>query len=306
MSNVSRLDDPNDDGSPGILLSRQMRMMPVQYLPGPTNATAVEPDDITVLMQYLQVIWKHKWIVVAGAILGILTGLGISLSMTPMYRASTTLEIQDFQEPMRVNAVVAADPNLGTQVQLLSSQTMRQRVGEIMDANPATFPRINDPLASLRRFVGLADPAKSVKWSDAVWVAAMNLRITQGKDSRILLIESQSTHPRAAADFTNTLAQEYISRNKEERWEAYKSTGEWLTRAQDELKHKLEQSERRLQDFARNNGLIITGSQNAAEEKLKQLQMERPMNPASPVLPKLFRKSSITVRWPNTRFSFQT
>jgi capsular exopolysaccharide synthesis family protein len=47
-----------------------------------------------------------------------------------------------------------------------------------------------------------------------------------------------------------------------------------LNRAQEELKNQVEQSERKLQEFARNSGLITIGNQNISEEKLRQLQTE--------------------------------
>jgi capsular exopolysaccharide synthesis family protein len=236
---------------------------------------ASEADDITVLMHYLQVLWKHKLIVLVSALVGLLLGLGISLAMTPMYASSTSLEIQDFVEPVSVGAVVSSvGLPLGTQVQLLSSQTLRERVTARLNGNPANFPNVLDPLGPLRRLFRLPDPAKSTTWSAGISEANRTMRINTPKESRILVIETQSPHPQAAADFANTLAQEFIARNGEERWKTYQDTGEWLSRAQNELKNKLEQSENRLQQFAKANGLIITGSQNISEEKLKQVQAE--------------------------------
>ena len=61
----------------------------------------------------------------------------------------------------------------------------------------------------------------------------------------------------------------------EDRWDAYNTTGQWLTRAQEELKLKLEASEQRLQEYARSSGLLFTGEdRSVAEEKLRQLQDE--------------------------------
>ena len=54
-----------------------------------------------------------------------------------------------------------------------------------------------------------------------------------------------------AADYINCLAEEYIEQTSEERWNTYQSTGDWLTRAQAELKKKLEDSENVLADYAR-------------------------------------------------------
>ena len=61
----------------------------------------------------------------------------------------------------------------------------------------------------------------------------------------------------------------------EKRWETYQQTGALLNLAQEELKKKLEESEKRLQEYARDSGLIFTGeTNNIAEEKLRELQAE--------------------------------
>src|SRR5262249_37566163 len=156
---------------------------------------------------------------------------------------------QDVNEPFGVGGLVAGSSTLSTQIQLLTSQTMLDRVKGKLYPKPAPYPEVQDPLGSLRNLLGLGDPAKSTKWPAAVSIAAGSTRVGTNKDSRILLIESRSPHPQAAADFANTLATEYIERNKEERWNSYKSTGEWLDQAQEDLKRKIEDGERRLQEF---------------------------------------------------------
>jgi succinoglycan biosynthesis transport protein ExoP len=258
----------NHSGDNNNLTSR-----PYQVRSASMPSPASEADDITVLMHYLQVIWKRKLTVLVSALVGLLLGLGISLAMTPMYGASASLEIQDFFEPLSVGAVASSvGLPLGTQVQLITSQTLRERVTARLNGNPAHFPNVLDPLARLRRVFGLPDPAKSTTWAAGISEANARMRIDTPKESRFLIIETRSPHPQAAADWANTIAQEFIALKNEERLKAYQDTGEWLSRAQNELKNKLEQSENRLQQFAKVNGLIITGSQNVSEEKLKQVQ----------------------------------
>ena len=99
------------------------------------------------------------------------------------------------------------------------------------------------------------------------------LGVSIGRDSRILNISSSSPNPQAAADFVNTLAKEYIEKNQEERWDSYQNTNAWLTKAQAELKDKVEQSERKAADFARTKKLtFVAKTDNISEEKLRQLQ----------------------------------
>ena len=266
----------NDDYRGG-LPARQIRMMPVEYTNAPPVLQGSFSDtdtDVAVLMRYLLLLWKHKWLIVSTGLLGIVTGLGASLWVTPMYRSSTSIVIEEnAQEGAGVMNNRTMD-NLSTQIQLLTSRAMVTRTVTKLNDSPGKFPEVLDPLHPLRSLLGLDNPAKSVTWSDALSQAAGTRRVSPNKDSRVLTIESSSPNPQAAADFTNTLAVEFIANSKEERWKSYQDTGEWLTRAQEEMKQKVEESERRLQDFARRNGLIIASSQNATEEKLRQLSEE--------------------------------
>ena len=216
--------------------------------------------------------WKHKWMVLLTTVLGIAAGLGYSLSKTPLYYARTSVEIQNFHEP--VIPTGPADTDLGTKVQLLTSGVLANRVRTKLIETPAPFPKVDDPLSPLRHFLGLKDPATTIEWDTAVSQAAGERRVSVGKDSQILLIESKSPNPQAAADFTNTLAEEYIAQSKEERWASYENTGDYLTRAQAELKARLRRLPERLHAFAKNHGLIVTGSEDTAEDRLKQLQSE--------------------------------
>ena len=231
------------------------------------TGAASEPDDIKVLLQYVQVAWRHKWIVLLSTVVGTLLSLGISLWMKPLYLADTSVEIEPVQESF-------TDFTVATQIQLLSSDTLRHRVVEKLARSTQPFPPTLDPLTSLRGLLRLPDPAKNTDWMTAVFEAAGTTKVTAGKESRVLTIESRSSNPQAAADFTKTLASEYLAQNQELRWESYQNTGEWLNRAQEELKRKLEASEKRLQDFAKEHGLIITASQNSSEESFKQVQSQ--------------------------------
>src|SRR4030095_15020929 len=249
----------NDDYREG-LPARQIRTMPAEYMNAPPVLQGSFSDtdtDVAVLMRYLLLLWKHKWLILSTGLLGIVTGLGASLWVTPLYRSSTSIVIEEnAQEGAGVMDNRTMD-NLSTQIQLLTSRAMVTRAVTKLNDSPGKFPEVRDPLQPFRGFLGLDDPQKSVTWSDALAQAAGSRRVSPTKDSRVLTIESSSSNPQAAADFTNTLATEFIANSKEERWKSYQDTGEWLTRAQEELKQKVEESERRLQDFARRNGLII-------------------------------------------------
>ena len=83
-----------------------------------------------------------------------------------------------------------------------------------------------------------------------------------------------SITPQVAAAFANTLTNEFIDQNIESRWKTTERTGVWLTRQLDDIRIRLEQSEDRLQAYARQANLVFTedAKNNVSEEKLLEVQ----------------------------------
>src|ERR1041385_3853290 len=94
--------------------------------PAPAGPAEETESDLSVLLQYFWILWKHKFVLILTLVLGVLGALIISLLVTPLYRAKTSLEIQKIQEPFGAS-IVTADPTVPTQTQLLISATMRNR-----------------------------------------------------------------------------------------------------------------------------------------------------------------------------------
>jgi len=68
--------------------------------------------------------------------------------------------------------------------------------------------------------------------------------------------------PDLAADYLNTLAQEFIQQNQESRLGAILHTGDWLSHELGDTRDKLRKSEDALQEYARNSGIILTNETN--------------------------------------------
>jgi len=106
-------------------------------------------------------------------------------------------------------------------------------------------------------------------------MAAGNLRVRSLPQTRIVELTCDSTDPRVASEFANTLVGEFIELSLESRWESTQHTGEWLTRQLGEIRVNLEKSEDRLQSYARASGLMFMSEKDSvAEERLRQLQTE--------------------------------
>src|SRR5207248_9655275 len=100
------------------------------------------------------------------------------------------------------------------------------------------------------------------------------IRVKASGTNRIVEVSCDSTSPKVAAQFLNTLTDEFIEQNLEARWKSTEHTGEWLTKQLQDLKIKLERSEDQLQSYARATGLMITAEKNADDTKLTDVQKQ--------------------------------
>src|SRR5262245_27788949 len=278
MNNRRQLNgNENDERHELVYQSRPGQVVNARPFVDRLDASTESNDEFAALLQYVQLLWKCKAIVLSAAVMGVLLATALTLRMTPLYKAKTSMQIENIQEPFGNNvnnALPSRDIQLMTQVELLQSLSMRERaLFKLRAKRDLPNPKVSGALVSLRSLLGLQSPA-AVPWNEALNIAAGSASAKAAKDSRIVEIESRSSNPEAAAAFTDTLAEEYIQRIQEERWDSYQHTGEWLTRAQEELKTKVEQSDARIANFAKSKRLVFTGAQNVSEDKLKQLQTQ--------------------------------
>ena len=266
------------------------------------NAGFAETDDSAEFLRYLQVLKGRWYLILLAAFLGISGGVFVTLKETPVYRAFTTLEVQSPNQTS-ITSTRGADfvrmDEVQNHLQLLQSRTLRLRVIqklELGDHKETVLPRekeagSNSKASSQDRETNLPPVPAFSPWQ-IIWsylkpsrpgspeqmafeMAVGTLKATAIKDGHIIQIASDSTNPSLAAQAANTLAAEYIEQKLEERWNSFQTTSEWLGRAHEELRVKLEKSEQRLQEYARSSGLLFTApDRSVAEEKLSQLQAE--------------------------------
>ncbi|HEY6987413.1 MAG TPA: Wzz/FepE/Etk N-terminal domain-containing protein, partial [Bryobacteraceae bacterium] len=247
----------------------------VAYLEPLESKGAPEGEPRGVL-EYLQLLRGHRTLLVAMLALGTGAGCLVSWLQTPVYEARSYLE---FQSQGHGEAGVLGDKDVGggfgpenflqTQVRVLESRSLRKRVEDKFASEPvAEAPP--GRLRRLRKFFGLAGPAAPTGHRRGVEVTANIVA-----NSRIVEIVCESSDARYSAAFANALAHEYIEYSLESIWESSSRTSRWMNKQLEHLKTNLEESENRLQEYGRENGLVYTGAEQSVEEDtLKQLQAE--------------------------------
>jgi polysaccharide biosynthesis transport protein len=244
----------------------------------------VENEEFGGLPQYGRILRQHKRALIFYALVCALAAFGLSKVQAPIYQASTSLEIQGVNEnflnisekdPIERASNTPSESYIQTQIEILTSRAL---IGSViskmkLEQRPEV---VNAPgrLASFREAWGLSQPSLSRR-ERAMDVAKNNLKVSAVRGTRIVRIQWLSTDAKYAAEFVNTLAQEYVQQNLEFRLKSNQHTQEWLARQLEDLRMKLEQSEDQLQTYSTAADLMFTGEKDSvAEEKLKQIQEE--------------------------------
>ena len=257
-----------------------------------SQAEPLNEADHEGVVAYWRVIVRHRWTVVFVAALGLITAVLVTLPQTPVYQSRASLEVQglnenflDFKElNPNSNPAGYVDPTyeIMTEVKILQSRSLLDKVTTKMEQDQNIPPMVStDRLAAWRKLLGL--PAKrGVSREDAIGAAAGSVNIKATGTTRIIEITTDSIDPRVAAGFANTLVEEFVQKNLDDRWKTTERTGVWLAKQLDDLKIKLERSEDSLQAYATATGLQFTGSsddpknarENVADSALRQMQEE--------------------------------
>ena len=183
---------------------------------------------------------------------------------TPRYTARATVKIDDSvnrvlkndeQSDSDMGASYDTDRNLKTQIDILKSRGLAQRVGQRMklSGNPQFFASQEAPMPA----AGAAPEAVS---REVAGILQGNLSVNLPRDSRIITLSWESTDPRMSALIANAYANEFIQSSLQRKFDSSSYARNFISEQLAETKQKLEQSERDLNDYARTNGLIGTGN----------------------------------------------
>jgi succinoglycan biosynthesis transport protein ExoP len=251
----------------------------------PSDYDAELHGDTGVLLDYLKIIGRHKLLIALSALLGTIMGMLVGLPMTPVYRASASLEVlninQDFMNTKQSSPVTTPDYSYDTseedtQVRLLQSDSLLERVYQKLDPNyqrGKLQPRIAS--SGWRKLLILSDPDRLTDRERLLSGAAASIKIRTTPRTRIIELSADSTDPVLASDFVNTMAQQFIEQNLEAKLKTTQTVSDWLSGELEDTRNKLQHSEDTLQAYARTSGLIFTADDtNIATEKLQQLQQQ--------------------------------
>lgn len=253
-----------------------------------------EADDEIDLRELWSVIKRRKGTIAIIFILVSLIALLVTLSMTPIYRAGITLQI-DTDEKRVVNYDVEADNQrpidtkdfYQTQYELLKSRNLAERVINKLgletrfEEEKLKKPFYADTISNIKQTITdlfgqakennpendkkLGSKPVSEKFLD-------NVTVSPVKNSRIVTVYYQDSEPEMAAAIANAIGDSYINMNFERRSQSTSYAKKFLDEQLVQAKSKLEEAEGKLVQYAKDKSIFNTDDkQNIVSQKLQSL-----------------------------------
>ncbi len=239
--------------------------------PGHSFMQPEERDGSGSLAAYWQVLLRRRWTVLAIVVV-VTTLVALSSFKTkPVYKTTARIEVDpDTPQVQMLNEVYQQGQGdqdfLRTQIQILQTDNLAWRTVEQLG------------LAQNPAFVGKVDPNavnSDIRKVQLVRMFKGALSVEMIPGSRIVVVGYESTDPQLAARITNALVENYTDYNFRQKYDATRQAAGRMEQQLDELKAKVENSQRELQEYQRKHAIVELGDkQNVIEQRLGQLSTD--------------------------------
>lgn len=244
-------------------------------------------DDKIDLLEYWRILVKRRWTVLATVAMVMVIALVSTLLMTPIYRSVATLQIErNAAQVVQVGGVNNEAAEYGndfqeTQIGLLKTRALAQRVvSQLGLVESRELDRLW-PGSPWEKLAGLfsgkpddAKPAAGRTSTDQKAAAARLKKVTEDfesgfsvdtvKNSQLVSINYDSPSPEFSQRAANAIAEAFIASNLERRFDSTSYAKSYLEDRLQELKLKLEDSERKLVEFAQKEQIVSSGDESGA------------------------------------------
>src|SRR5580693_4399380 len=238
------------------------------------------PSQESALGEYVRVLIKRKWTVLA-CLITIFSIVAIaSLKMTPIYEASGSIEINkpdsglvNFSNSPTFNVDYYDPTELETEVKILQSDLLALQV--VKELGLDRRPEYGGKSAALPSSLDLApDPlqADNSRTSALLGGFRSSLRVTLAPNTHIIEVHYRSPDKDLAATVVNTLMSTYTENNFKSRFDSTMQASDWLSKQLVDLQMKVETSQERLVRYQKEHEILGNDEkQNITTSKLDEL-----------------------------------
>lgn len=268
---------------------------PYPYYPSIEATSAAEPGFD--FYKYLRIASKYRWLIAGVVLTCLILAAVLTFLMTPIYRATASIQID--RETINIVKVDGIQPDesssanmefFQTQYELLASRSLAERVVTTLGLanDPAFTTKKVSAFSSLKDLVSGSAPepaekSQEEKLRDVVDKLAKSLTVSPVRGSRIVKVSIDNTDPVQAQRIANGYAEVFIADNLDRRFDATSYARKFLEERLQQLKARLEESEKQLVKYAEDQGIIrLDDNKNlsatdleAINQKLAEARAER-------------------------------
>ncbi len=253
------------------------------------------------LRDYLDVIFRRKWLIISFLALTFITTLILTLASPKIYKASTSIEVMpQNQKVTKFEEVVATEMRAQefyqTQVDLLQNNALTLRVIERLElvkhpvivemlydnGNPGIISRIRASVKNLLSALISSNEDKEKNSSliseEALKQQALlkfvegNLEVSPKRNSMLIGISFMSPDRQLSQSIANAFVEEFVHWNMERKLEASQLAREFLMKQIDRAKISLEKAEEDLNRFGKQAGIVSMDAKlNSVYRQLEEL-----------------------------------
>ncbi|MBI5740602.1 MAG: polysaccharide biosynthesis tyrosine autokinase [Nitrospirae bacterium] len=230
--------------------------------PAPNLKVYFEDEDKQPhLSDYIEILIRRKWIVLAFLVFVFITAMLASFLMDPVYQSTATLQIRNVSPNITKEFYLeslSADDYDETQYKILNSRNLAERV--ITTLNTKRVPELLD--RSMLVSSEYTDISSEVLMKELV--------VEPVKKSQLVNVSFESPDPVMAALVANTVADEYIAYTLENRLNPTQEAKRRLEKEVAEMKARLEASEEQLNRYITKNQIYLISKDNVYDNSISE------------------------------------
>lgn len=255
---------------------------------GPDMSEPGSDDTRFDLGHFLRIAAKHRWVIGSAVAASLTIGIVISLLWTPIYTASVTIETAaetvQITNDQSLQPQAMQDPSLtATYVELLSSRSLAERVVDELNladdetfvgdaGKPSLLARLSYMLPTRNTPDTAAIEGIEARKRYAIERVLKNTSARTVKLSRLLMVSYTDPNPERAQRIANALAAGFINANLDRRFDATSYARRFLEAQLQQVKLKLEDSERKVVTYADKEQLVnLDNKQSLLSAQLENL-----------------------------------
>ncbi|MEA1949167.1 MAG: polysaccharide biosynthesis tyrosine autokinase [Thermodesulfobacteriota bacterium] len=253
------------------------------------------------LRDYLDVIFRRKWLIISFLALTFITTLILTLASSKIYKASTSIEVMpQNQKVTKFEEVVATEMRAQefyqTQVDLLQNNSLTRRVIERLElfkhpviietlyknGNQGIISRIQESVKNLfSAFISSKEnkeknssliSEEDLKQQELIKFIEDNFEVSPKRNSMLIGVSFTSPDRQLSQSIANAFVEEFVHWNMERKLEASQLARDFLMKQIDRAKISLEKAEEDLNRFGKKAGIVsLDAKLNSVYRQLEEL-----------------------------------